>query len=55
MPTKKEKKENLIRINSRIKESQHKFAKDEAKKKNIPEGEMHRVIFDFYIKNHKKI
>lgn len=49
------KQEKFVRINSGIKREQHKFAKDLASKKNISEGEMHREIFDFYIKNYKKI
>lgn len=51
---KKVTKETLIRINSRLTPVQHKFAKSEAKKLKISEGEMHRVVFDFYIKNHNK-
>ncbi len=45
----------FVRINSRITTEQHKFAKDEAKKRKINEGDMHRLIFDFYITNYKKI
>jgi len=47
-------KETLVRINSRITPEQHKFTKAEAKKLKISEGQMHRVVFDFYIKNHNK-
>jgi hypothetical protein len=50
----KDKKETFVRINSRLTPAQHKFAKAEAKKLKISEGEMHRVVFDFYIKNHNK-
>lgn len=52
---KEEKIETLVRINSRITKEQHKFAKLEAKRLKIKEGNMHRIIFDFYIKNHNKI
>lgn len=54
-----EKKEVLVRINSRIKLSQHVFAKKLASRRSreegrtIPEGEIHREIFDYYISNHK--
>jgi len=52
---KENKNEKLVRINSRITPKQHKFAKKEADKLGIKEGPMHRIIFDFYIKNHNKI
>lgn len=43
------KKETLIRINSRITKEQKLFLKNEAKRLNVGEGELHRRIVDFYI------
>jgi len=48
-----DKKEALVRINSRIRVDQHKYAKELAEKRGVPEGEIHREIFDYYIKKHK--
>ena len=52
---------NFIRINSRIKVEHHSFAKSEAKrlskklKRDVTEAEVHRIMMDFYIKNHNKV
>jgi len=43
----------FVRINTRITSEQHKFAKSEAKKRNIPEGAMHRIMLDYYLAHHK--
>lgn len=45
--------EPMVRINSRVRKDQHKFIKDHAKKARKTEGEMHRDVIDYYIKNHK--
>lgn len=47
-------KAELVRINSRITKAQHKFTKEEAKRLNISEGEMHRTVFQYYINNINK-
>ena len=47
------KRETFIRVNSRITKYQHIYIKDLAKKLNITEGEVHRKLVDFYIKNNK--
>lgn len=46
-------KEVFERINSRIRKDQIKFIKGRAKKLNVSEGEMHRIIVDFYMVNEK--
>ena len=46
--------EKMVRINSRIRKDQHKFAKDEAKVRKVDEGEVHRELFDIGIKNYKR-
>ncbi len=49
------KKEKIVfvRINSRLTPEQHEFAKNRAKKLKVPEGVVHREIFDYFISNHK--
>ena len=49
-----EKIESFVRINSRVSKAQHQFIKDQAKKQDKTEGEMHRLIVEFYMLNHKK-
>jgi len=44
----------LVRINSRIRSDQHKFAKDEATRRKVKEGIIHRELFDLGIKNYIK-
>jgi len=55
MPKIKEKKFPFVRINSRVKVDQLYFIKDQAKEKGISEGEMHRIIIDFYINSNNKL
>ena len=43
----------LERVNTRIREDQKKFIKDIAKKQNLTEGEVFRIILDFYIYQNK--
>jgi hypothetical protein len=45
----KEKKETLVRINTRIPKEQKKWIKDEAKKRDIGEGDLHRIIIRYYM------
>lgn len=45
------KKDTMVRINSRIFPGQHEFIKLEAKRLNIGEGELHRMIIQDYITN----
>jgi len=46
----KPKKETFIRLNSRVRKDQLDFIKVEAKKHNKTEGEVNRMIIDYYIK-----
>jgi hypothetical protein len=39
----------MVRINTRIREEQQKFIKAEAKKNKLTEGDVLRLIIDFYI------
>jgi len=48
-----ENKNTLVRIYPGVRRDQKKFIKDEAKKLKVGEGEMHRIIIDYYIKNKK--
>lgn len=41
----------FVRINSRVREDQHQFIKKLAKKMDITEGEIHRLIIDSYMEN----
>lgn len=50
---KKEKVEPMFRLNTRIRNDQSEFAKKEAVKNRLSEGEMFRIIVDYYIINHK--
>ena len=45
----KQKKEALIRINTRIEKNQHQFIKDLSKKLNKSEGETTRIIIKYYM------
>jgi hypothetical protein len=47
----KTKKDNYVRVNSRIRSDQDKVIKDIAKSKNTFEGEVLRMVIDYYIKN----
>lgn len=49
----KKKKEPMARINTRILPSQNEFIKAESKKLGIGEGELYRLIIQFYQDNHK--
>lgn len=49
------KKEKFVRIYPGVRPDQDEFAKAEAKKLKVGQGEMHRIIIDFYITNHNKI
>jgi len=44
----------MARINTRIRQDQHKFIKDKAKKTNQTEGEIFRAIIDIIINADKK-
>jgi len=46
-------KDTMQRINSRVRKDQFKSIRTEAKKKKVGEGEMHRIIIDYYFSNHK--
>ena len=43
----------MDRINSRVKGTQKKFIKNKAKKDKMTEGEILRLIIDFYIAKNK--
>ena len=45
----KKKVQPLARVNTRIREDQKTFIKKEAKKQNLTEGEVFRLMIDFYI------
>jgi hypothetical protein len=45
----KEKKETLVRINTRIPKEQFVFIKNYAKKNDMGEGEVHRMILDRFM------
>lgn len=46
-------KNTLVRVYPGVRRDQKKFIKDEAKKKKVGEGEMHRIIIDYYINKNK--
>ena len=46
----KQKVKPLARVNTRIREDQQSFVKAKAKKDNLTEGEVYRLIIDFFIK-----
>lgn len=48
-----QKKEKVVRSNTRITPEQSKFIKELAKKTGNSEGEVFREIIQFYIDNHK--
>lgn len=50
----KRKKEPYVRINSRISSEQLEYIKSYAKNVGATEGEIHRTIIDFFIKNEAK-
>lgn len=50
---KNQKVKPLERVNTRIREDQKKFIKAEAKKKNLTEGEVFRLIIDSYMEKNK--
>ena len=54
MIKKSKKPEPFVRINSRVPKAQFQFVKDQAKKQKKTEGEIHRLIVEFYMLNHKK-
>ena len=54
MIKKSKRPEPFVRINSRVPKAQHQFIKDQAKKLDKTEGEMHRLIVEFYVLNHNK-
>lgn len=41
----------MSRVNTRVRPSQHKYIKKEAKRLKLTEGEMFRSIIDYYIEN----
>ena len=43
----------MQRVNTRITQGQHRFIKEEAKRKDKTEGEIFREIVSEYITNHK--
>jgi hypothetical protein len=45
----KEKKETLVRINTRVPREQKKWIKSKAKELKIGEGDLHRIIIDHYM------
>lgn len=47
------KKEKMDRLNSYVPVEQKKFIKDTAKKNSLGEGEVTRIIIQFYIDNNK--
>ena len=49
MTPKNQKVKPFARVNTRIREDQKKFVK-EAKRKNLTEGELFRLMIDFFIK-----
>lgn len=44
-------KEKMVRMNSNIRPDQYQFVKEEAKKRKMHDGELHREIIDAYINN----
>lgn len=47
------KEETLVRVYPGVRRDQKKLIKDEAKKKKVGEGEMHRIIIDYYFSHNK--
>jgi len=47
------KKDTMQRINSRVRRDQFKSVRAEAKKLKVGEGEMHRIIIDYYFSKNK--
>ena len=43
----------MIRFNARVRRDQFEFVRKEAKIQKVGEGEMQRIIIDYYIKNKK--
>ena len=41
--------DNLIRINSRVRVDQHQFVKTYAENADMGEGEVHRLIIDYFM------
>jgi DNA replication initiation complex subunit (GINS family) len=50
---KKEEKGAMFRLHTRIRHEQSEFIKKEAVRKAISDGEMHRIVIDYYMANHK--
>jgi hypothetical protein len=49
----KAKKETFVRLNSRVRKVHMKLVKDLAKKNGKSEGEVTRIIFDYYMSKNK--
>jgi len=47
------KPEQTVRLNSHVRPDQKMFIKREAKRLKLGEGEINRMIIDFYMKKHK--
>ena len=39
----------MVRVNTRVREDQKKFVQTKARRKKLTEGEVFRLIIDFYI------
>lgn len=48
------KKDNLVRIYPGVRRDQKKFLQEEAKRRKVGEGEMHRIVIDYYKANYKQ-
>jgi hypothetical protein len=53
MTPKKNRAEPFVRINSRVTKTELQFIKDRAKRERKTEGEMHRLIVEYYMLNKK--
>ena len=49
MKAKEQQRKPMARVNTRIREDQKKFVQTKAKKESLTEGEVFRLIMDFYI------
>lgn len=47
------KKDTLVRVYPGIRKDQKKFLREEAKRQKVGDGEMHRIVIDYYKNNHK--
>ena len=53
MTEKKQQRKPMARVNTRVREDQKKFIKAKAKKDQLTEGEVFRLVIDFFINKNK--